>query len=37
MFPMNQNAEDLMMNAPNTVETAATQELHISVVQPKEK
>ena len=37
MFPMNQNAEDLMMNAPNTVRPEQLRELHISVVQPKEK
>ena len=37
MFPMNQNAEDLMMNAPNTVRPQQLRELHISVVQPKEK
>jgi aspartyl-tRNA synthetase len=37
MFPMNQNAEDLMMNAPNTVRPEQLRELHISVVKPKEK
>jgi aspartyl-tRNA synthetase len=37
MFPMNQNAEDLMMNAPNTVRPQQLRELHISIVQPKEK
>jgi len=35
MFPMNQNAEDLMMNAPNTVRPEQLRELHIAVVQPK--
>ena len=34
MFPMNQNAEDLMMNAPNTVRPQQLKELHIQVVQP---
>ena len=29
MFPMNQNAEDLMMNAPNTVRPEQLRELHI--------
>jgi len=33
MFPMNQNAEDLMMNAPNTVRPQQLRDLHISVVQ----
>jgi aspartyl-tRNA synthetase len=37
MFPMNQNAEDLMMNAPNTVRPQQLKELHIAVVMPKEK
>jgi aspartyl-tRNA synthetase len=37
MFPMNQNAEDLMMNAPNTVRPEQLRELHISVVKPKDK
>ncbi|MGA2711842.1 MAG: aspartate--tRNA ligase [Bryobacteraceae bacterium] len=37
MFPMNQNAEDLMMNAPNTVRPQQLRELHIAVVMPKEK
>ena len=32
MFPMNQNAEDLMMNAPNTVRPQQLRDLHISVV-----
>jgi aspartyl-tRNA synthetase len=34
MFPMNQNAEDLMMNAPNTVRPHQLKELHIQVVIP---
>jgi aspartyl-tRNA synthetase len=37
MFPMNQNAEDLMMNAPNTVRPQQLKELHIQVVQPPQK
>jgi aspartyl-tRNA synthetase len=37
MFPMNQNAEDLMMNAPNTVRPQQLKELHIAVVQPPKK
>jgi aspartyl-tRNA synthetase len=36
MFPMNQNAEDLMMNAPNTVSRERLKELHISVEEPAE-
>jgi aspartyl-tRNA synthetase len=34
LFPMNQNAEDMMMNAPNTVRPEQLKELHIAVVQP---
>jgi aspartyl-tRNA synthetase len=37
MFPMNQNAEDLMMNAPSTVRPQQLKELHIQVVQPPVK
>ncbi len=37
MFPMNQNAEDLMMNAPSTVRPQQLRELHIQVVQPPQK
>ena len=37
MFPMNQNAEDLMMNAPNTVRPQQLKELHISIVEPPKK
>ena len=37
MFPMNQNAEDLMMNAPNTVRQQQLKELHIQIVQPPKK
>jgi aspartyl-tRNA synthetase len=37
MFPMNQNAEDLMMNAPNTVRPQQLKELHIQVVEPPKR
>jgi aspartyl-tRNA synthetase len=37
MFPMNQNAEDLMMNAPNTVRPEQLKELHIQIAAPKKK
>jgi aspartyl-tRNA synthetase len=36
MFPMNQNAEDLMMNAPNTVRPQQLRDLHIAIVQKPE-
>ena len=35
MFPMNQNAEDLMMNAPNEVRPEQLRELHIGVTPPR--
>jgi aspartyl-tRNA synthetase len=34
LFPMNQKAEDLMMNAPATVMPKQLKELHIKVVEP---
>ena len=34
VFPMNQKAEDLMMNAPAPVMTKQLQELHIRIVAP---
>jgi aspartyl-tRNA synthetase len=34
MFPMNQNAEDLLMNAPNTVRPEQLKELHIRIEMP---
>jgi aspartyl-tRNA synthetase len=34
MFPMNQNAEDLLMNAPSTVRPEQLRELHIKVDLP---
>jgi aspartyl-tRNA synthetase len=37
MFPMNQNAEDLMMNAPNTVRPEQLRDLHIRIVEPSKK
>jgi aspartyl-tRNA synthetase len=37
MFPMNQNAEDLMMNAPNTVRPEQLRELHIQIAAPRKK
>jgi aspartyl-tRNA synthetase len=37
MFPMNQNAEDLMMNAPNTVRPEQLRDLHIRIVEPAKK
>ncbi|HWF10438.1 MAG TPA: aspartate--tRNA ligase [Bryobacteraceae bacterium] len=37
MFPMNQNAEDLMMNAPNTVRPEQLRDLHIRIVEPPAK
>jgi aspartyl-tRNA synthetase len=36
-FPMNQRAEDLMMNAPATVDEQQLRELHLKVVLPAEK
>jgi aspartyl-tRNA synthetase len=36
-FPMNQKAQDLMMNAPNTVSEKQLRELHIKLNVPKEK
>ena len=37
MFPMNQQAEDLMMGAPDTVSAAQLRELHIRLNPPKSK
>jgi aspartyl-tRNA synthetase len=36
-FPMNQNAEDLLMNAPAAVSEKQLRELHIRVVEPGRK
>ena len=35
MFPMNQQAQDLMMNAPSEVSAQQLRELHIRVVKPE--
>ena len=35
MFPMNQNAEDLMMNAPSEARLEQLRELHISITPPR--
>ncbi|MGI4877302.1 MAG: aspartate--tRNA ligase [Janthinobacterium lividum] len=37
LFPMNQKAEDLMMNAPSTVPLKSLRELHIRSVEPVAK
>ncbi|UTW57364.1 aspartate--tRNA ligase [Kordiimonas sp. SCSIO 12603] len=37
VFPMNQKAEDLMMNAPSTVEPKQLRELYIRTVEPPKK
>jgi aspartyl-tRNA synthetase len=37
MFPMNQQAQDLLMQAPSQVEPKQLKELHIRVVPPLEK
>ncbi|HYN46424.1 MAG TPA: amino acid--tRNA ligase-related protein, partial [Allosphingosinicella sp.] len=34
LFPMNQRAEDLMMNAPGEVTPKQLRELHIRIVEP---
>ena len=34
LFPMNQRAEDLMMNAPSEVTAKQLRELHIRIVEP---
>ena len=34
-FPMNQQAEDLLMGAPAPVEAARLKELHVMAVPPK--
>jgi aspartyl-tRNA synthetase len=36
-FPMTQNAEDLLMNAPSTVSEKQLRELHIRLVEPKKR
>ncbi|MGD2132965.1 MAG: aspartate--tRNA ligase [Maricaulaceae bacterium] len=37
MFPMNQQAQDLMMNAPSKVDDRQLKELHIRIVEPPKK
>ncbi len=37
IFPMNQKAEDLMMNAPSEVEMKQLRELHLRIVIPEQK
>jgi aspartyl-tRNA synthetase len=37
MFPMNQQAQDLMMNAPSDATLKQLRELHIRVVQPEKQ
>lgn len=37
LFPLNQQAQDLMMQAPNTVEEKQLKELHLKLNLPKEK
>ena len=37
MFPMNQNAEDLLMNAPSAVRPEQLKELHIRIDLPSER
>ena len=35
MFPLNQNAQDLMMNAPSNVEDTQLKELNINIIKKK--
>ena len=35
MFPLNQNAQDLMMNAPSNVEDNQLKELNIKIIKKK--
>jgi aspartyl-tRNA synthetase len=37
MFPMNQQAYDLLMNAPSEATPAQLRELHLRVVSPKKE
>jgi aspartyl-tRNA synthetase len=37
LFPMNQKAEDLMMDAPAAVSAKQLRELHIRLVEPPQK
>ena len=35
MFPLNQNAQDLMMNAPSNVDNDQLKELNINIIKKK--
>ena len=35
MFPLNQNAQDLMMNAPSSVEDSQLKELNLNIIKKK--
>ena len=35
MFPMNQNAQDLMMNAPSNVDDNQLKKLNINIIKKK--
>ena len=35
MFPMNQNAQDLMMNAPSNIDESQLKELNINLIKKK--
>jgi len=37
MFPMNQQAEDLLMGAPSELSPSQLRELHIRIIPPKKK
>jgi aspartyl-tRNA synthetase len=37
VFPMNQKAEDLMMNAPSVVSAKQLRELHLRIVEPQKQ
>ena len=37
VFPMNQKAEDLMMNAPSAVSAKQLRELHLRIVEPQKQ
>jgi aspartyl-tRNA synthetase len=36
-FPMTQNAEDLLMNAPSAVAEKQLRELHLRIAEPRKK
>ena len=35
MFPMNQNAQDLLMNAPSNIDESQLKELNINLIKKK--